>query len=71
MPEEIKKGNGHKNDKILRVVHDAFARDASEEQKDQLRKSLQGFRRDLAAHPYVRKLARSRKTMRRGTAGFF
>ena len=49
---------GEDSDEILRTARGAQRREAYQEVEASMRRSLEGFRRDLAAHPYVRELER-------------
>jgi hypothetical protein len=46
------------SDEILRTARGAHRREAYREVEANMRRSLEGFRRDLAAHPYVQELER-------------
>ena len=46
------------SDEILRAARAAHRREAYQEVEAGMRRSLEGFRRDLAAHPYVREIER-------------
>jgi hypothetical protein len=46
------------SDEILRVARAAHRREAYQEVEASMRRSLEGFRRDLAAHPYVQEIER-------------
>jgi len=46
------------SDEILRAARAAHRREACQEVEARMRRSLEGFRRDLAAHPYVQGLER-------------
>ena len=58
----------HEEDDVSRSVRNAFSADVSPELEERLRSSLRGFREDLQAHPYVRKLGGGKNTERRSLA---
>ena len=42
------------SDEILRAARESHRREAFQEVEERMRRSLEGFRRDLAAHPTCR-----------------
>jgi hypothetical protein len=49
------------SDEILRTARAAHRREAYQEVETRMRRALEGFRRDLAAHPYVQELEHRRE----------